>query len=317
MDLEERILRYCLSLFSLVLILIYFIHLFAFKPIYLEENKIIIDKGSPISKIIENSSIKNNFLEKKLFTISLILYNKLYSQINFGKFKIKKNSSFIDIIKIISKKSNIDYRLTIIEGWEKYQLNHYLGNIYINFEELSYTDLIANTYIINSSNNFKQLKIFLNNKKNDFFKKYINNEIIEKYGIKKVLIIASLVEKESKTTRDKKLITSVIFNRLRMGMKLQIDATVISSITNGKFKLDRSLQYKDLKISHPLNTYKISGLPQEMISYVGEHTIKIVLDNPKSDFLFYFYNILEKKHIFSNNYSEHKDKLNDYRKKRK
>ena len=51
-----------------------------------------------------------------------------------------------------------------------------------------------------------------------------------------------------------------------------------------------------------------------MISYVGPKTIKIVLDNPKSDFLFYFYNIIEKKHIFSKNYKENKKKLYEYRK---
>ena len=52
-----------------------------------------------------------------------------------------------------------------------------------------------------------------------------------------------------------------------------------------------------------------------MISYVGKDTIEIVLKNPKSDFLFYFYNILEGKHVYSKNFNEHKTKLNEYRKK--
>ena len=46
-------------------------------------------------------------------------------------------------------------------------------------------------------------------------------------------------------------------------------------------------------------------------------TIRIVLENPKSDFLFYFYNVKEKKHIFSKNFNMHKSKLNEYRKKNK
>ena len=54
-----------------------------------------------------------------------------------------------------------------------------------------------------------------------------------------------------------------------------------------------------------------------MISYVGKKTIEIILENNKSDFLFYFYNILEKKHIFSKNYQSHRKKLNEYRKKTK
>ena len=63
------------------------------------------------------------------------------------------------------------------------------------------------------------------------------------------------------------------------------------------------------------NTYYIYGLPPDLISYVGPETVKIVLENTKSDYLFYFYNILEKKHIFSKNFKEHKIKLNEYRKK--
>ena len=98
-------------------------------------------------------------------------------------------------------------------------------------------------------------------------------------------------------------------------MRLQIDASVIASITEGEFKLNRPLNIKDLKYVHPLNTYINDGIPSEMICYVGEETIRILLENPKSDYLFYFYNILEEKHIFSKNFIDHKKRLNDYRKK--
>ena len=126
-----------------------------------------------------------------------------------------------------------------------------------------------------------------------------------------------MVEKEAKNDDDKSLISSVILNRLNKNMKLQIDATVISAITKGKYKLDRDLNYADLKVEDILNTYVIKGIPPQMISYVGKKTIEIVLENNKSDFLFYFYNIIEKKHIFSKNYNGHKKKLNEYRKKTK
>ena len=69
------------------------------------------------------------------------------------------------------------------------------------------------------------------------------------------------------------------------------------------------------KIDHPFNTYLIYGLPPEPISYVGTKTVDIIMQNYKSDFLFYFYNNEQKKHIFSKNYDDHKEKLNDYREK--
>ena len=72
-------------------------------------------------------------------------------------------------------------------------------------------------------------------------------------------------------------------------MKLQIDATVIFALTNGNNELNRKLTFKDLKIDHKYNTYKYKGLPPSPISYVGTKTIEIVLENYKTEYLFYFF----------------------------
>jgi len=219
----------------------------------------------------------------------------------------------LKIIRIITSKSNVDYNITIIEGWELYNLKKYL-NIYYSDNNLLYNEVIANTYNINSSNSFKDLKNFLLKSKKKFFFENKDNKYIKKYGVENILIISSLVEKEASNYEEKKLIASVIFNRLKKNMKLQIDASVIYSITGGLKKFERKLTLKDLKLKHPYNTYYIKGLPPGMISYVGLETLLSVINSVKSDYFFYFYNIIEKKHIFSKNYKEHLDKLNEYRK---
>jgi len=312
--LEELTLRFYLILFSIFFFIIYLSYLFVFKTIKLDKQIINIKKNESIYNIAKNIAKNENYLHQKLYYLSLAINNNYNQKINYGKFKIDKNPSFINILQVITKKSNIDYKLTIVEGWEKYQLNKYLSSYYQDYEQLSYGALIADTYIINSSNSFKELKNFLELEKNNFINGYQDNELLKKYGFNNILIIASLVEKEAKNNDDKSLISTVIFNRLNNNMKLQIDATVISSITKGKYKLDRNLTYNDLKIQDILNTYVVNGIPPEMISYVGKKTIEIILENNKSDFLFYFYNILEKKHIFSKNYKDHKQKLYEYRK---
>ena len=109
--------------------------------------------------------------------------------------------------------------------------------------------------------------------------------------------------------------SSVIFNRLNKGMKLQIDATVVFALTNGNFDLKRKLLLNDLKINHPYNTYIYKGLPPKPISFVGKKTIDIIFENYKSDFLFYFFDKSLKRHIFSTNYKNHIKKLNEYRSK--
>ena len=105
-------------------------------------------------------------------------------------------------------------------------------------------------------------------------------------------------------------------NRLKLNMKLQIDATVIFALTKGKRDLDRKLTYADLKIENPYNTYTNLGLPPGPISYVSYKTIELIFEDYKTDYLFYFYNSLENKHIFSLNYKNHLKRLNEYRSKK-
>ena len=312
---EELILRYCLALFS-VLILTYLYYFICVKNFINSDYILVIKKGESISKTANNFSKKNNHFENKIIKY-IFIFQDIYKPINYGKFELKKNINLLNILKIISNKSNLDYKVSIIEGWEKYHSIEYLYNFYDNSDFIEYDQLLADTYLINSSNSFNQFKKYTSNLLDNFFSRYKDNEILKKYGRKNILIISSLVEKEAKNEIEKKLIASVIFNRLDINMKLQIDATVIFSKTNGEKKNKESLIYDDLKIKHPYNTYFIKGLPPGMICYVGRNTVKSVLEYIKSDYLFYFYNILEEKHIFSKNFEDHKNRLYEYRKKNK
>ena len=161
--------------------------------------------------------------------------------------------------------------------------------------------------------NFKEFKKELKNHFKKIYTKYKDNILLEKFTFDEILIIGSLLEKEGIDYNDKKKIYSVIINRLNKKMKLQIDATVIFSITDGKYKLDRKLTYKDLKNNNKFNTYNIYGLPPKPISYVGLKTIELIFENYKTNYLFYFYNKFENKHIYSEDYKQHLLKLNEYR----
>ena len=242
--------------------------------------------------------------------------NKI-NKIHYGEFNLKKNYSFYKIYSTIAQPSNVNIKITIVEGWQKYQLEDYLSKFFLKTKKIAYDEIIADTYVIKSANNFENLLNFMIRKKKFFESKNNKSKLLEKYTFKELMIIASLVEKEAKNNHDKKFISSVIFNRLEKNMKLQIDASVIFALTNGNKKFDRKLLLSDLKYQHPYNTYHIKGLPPDLISYVGIKTIEIVLENYKTDFLFYYFDKNEDKHIFTKNYSEHKLKLNEYRKTKK
>ena len=195
------------------------------------------------------------------------------------------------------------------------KLNKELSKYFDNHFTIPYEEIIADTYYFKKGNKFKQFYKNLKNFKNKYFFKYQENKLLKNYSINEIMIIGSLIEKEGLDSEDKKKIASVIFNRLDKKMKLQIDATVLYSLTDGNYDLGRNLLISDLKINHPFNTYLIKGLPPKPISYVGKKTLDILFENNKSDFLFYFFNYSLKRHIFSKSFDEHKEKLNAYRKK--
>ncbi len=321
MDLEEQILRYYLKAFSFIFIiftvLFFFYILYLFnKNIEIKKNPININKGESIERVV-----KNNIINVTNLDITFVkIYIKINSLINkkffhYGDFNIQSNSSLIDFLKIITKPSNVLLKITIVEGWSQNQLDLELSKYFTDFQSIPYNDIIADTYYINKNMNFDSFLNKLYDFKTNFFQKYRNNELSEKYNINELMIIGSLLEKEGLNEEDKKQISSVIFNRLDRNMKLQIDATVLFAITNGKYNLKRKLLRSDLKTNHPFNTYIYKGLPPGPISYVGKKSLDILFENNKNDFLFYFFNYSLNKHIFSKSFKEHKERLYEYRKK--
>ncbi len=320
MDLEELTLHYYLKVFNIILI-IFLISFFVFfyysiNKKTLSKNILTIEKGETIDKIL-----KKNFKQES--TINILFYKIYYKKINFfykkfihyGDFSLENDVSFYEFINIVTKPGNILKKITIVEGWSNKELNLELKKHFEEFSTIPYEDIIADTYYFNQNTSFKTFLDHLILTKERYFKKYKNNKVFKLFQDLEIMTIGSLIEKEGLDLDDKRKISSVIINRLNQNMRLQIDASVIFAITNGKYNLQRELLLKDLKIQHPYNTYTNDGLPPKPISYVGKKTIDIIFENYKSDFLFYFYNKSLKRHIFSINYNDHKNKLNEYRTK--
>lgn len=126
-----------------------------------------------------------------------------------------------------------------------------------------------------------------------------------------LLTLASIVEKETAVPEERPLIASVFLNRLKRGMRLQTDPTVIYGLTN----FDGNLTRKDLKTPSPYNTYVIKGLPPGPIGSPGRAAIEAVINPAKGSYL-YFVSKNDGSHHFSKKLSDHNRAVVRYQKRR-
>ena len=101
------------------------------------------------------------------------------------------------------------------------------------------------------------------------------------------LVMASIVEKETGVPEERRQVASVFVNRLRKGMKLQTDPTVIYGVTKGEGILGRGLRQSELRRETPWNTYVIDGLPPTPIANPGRLSIEAALNPDTTAFLFF------------------------------
>lgn len=144
------------------------------------------------------------------------------------------------------------------------------------------------------------------------FKELAYNEIAAKASAvgltpHQVVNMASLVEKETSLKEEKNIVSSVFHNRLKKGMRLQCDPTVIYAIKN----FDGNIRKKDLMIDSPYNTYRYAGLPIGPIANPGLDSIRGVLYPVQSNYL-YFVATKQGGHYFSTNIKDHNRAVRKY-----
>ena len=164
-----------------------------------------------------------------------------------------------------------------------------------NFEKRFTEDMEAEIQVLNAS-----IRERMENE-GSFTEEEIENAMMD---VNKIVIVASLIEKEAGSDQERDMISSVIYNRLntRVHELLQIDATVVYALGGTTTKLTEN----DLAVDDPYNTYRNKGLPPGPIANPGINSIMAALNPRETDFYFYALNS-GGTHTFFETYEEHRE----------
>ena len=245
-------------------------------------------------------------------------------KIHTGEYNISKGESFFELCNKLCRGLSNNKTLTIPEGLMTFQVVNLINNNDdLSGDMIKYAvegNLLPETYTFKSGTKRKAiLEIMINDFEKFFQKEWKNRDtktcnLTDDYD---AIILASIVEAEAKTDAEKPIIASVYLNRLRKNMKLQADPTSIYEITQGKYKLNRPLTLKDLKIKGNYNTYEKYGLPPAPICNAGKKSIQAVMHPATTEYLYFVAKENLSGHYFAKTYEEHLKNIKLVRQKKR
>ncbi len=133
----------------------------------------------------------------------------------------------------------------------------------------------------------------------------------DKAKLHKVVILASMIEKETGAPEERPTISSVFHNRIKKKMRFQSDPTILYGMAVERGELVRNIRRKDILAKTPYNTYTVNGLPVGPIANPGKESIVATLSPAKTEYLF-FVSMNEGRHYFSKTYKEHNEAVKKY-----
>ena len=295
---------------------------YAISPLKLQPNsqEITIQPKSGL-RSIANQLVKQGVLnEPWRFIIIARLLNK-QSYLQAGSYTLNKNVSPYQLLLSLNHGKTTQGSITFIEGrtfaqmQEKIIKNDAIKQTLTGLSESEMLKLMGSDYSVAEGLFFPDTFYFDRNTTDTVILKRSYDSMQSKLAKAwegrdanlpyknsyQALIMASIIEKETGKAAERPMIAGVFINRLRMGMRLQTDPTVIYGMG---VHYDGNIRKKDLMADTPYNTYTRDGLPPTPIAMPGMAAIDAAL-HPAATKALYFVGKGDGSHLFSNNLAEH------------
>lgn len=278
---------------------------------------IIIPEGSSLKSISKLLS-KNNIIKyPEVFTV-IVRVSKSGNRMKAGEYEFDKAIAPLQVFSKIAAGEIVTHQITLAEGLMSFQILEAINNIENMTgkvpSDIKEGELLPETYDYHNGDDRERLV----NRMKKAMQKTLDEawenraENLPLKTKEEALVLASIVEKETGIANERKRVAAVFINRLRKGMRLQTDPTVIYAITKGEYVLERPLRLKDLEKPSPYNTYKNYGLPPSPIANPGKLAIEAAL-HPDDTNEYYFVADGTGGHKFSTTLKEHNWNVAEWR----
>ena len=255
------------------------------------ETVVLIKTGTGLHSVAQTLAGAGVVLKPGLFKIGVRLHGET-SALKAGEYAIPSHASMYDVMNILVAGHSIEHKLTVAEG-----LTSAMAIALVKADPVLAGEagpvppegaLLPETYLFTRGTMRGDLVAKMQKEQ---------RELLDKLWAKRApdlpvktkeeaMILASIVEKETAIAAERPHIASVFVNRLRLGMKLQSDPTIIYGITQG-YPLGRRIRQSEIDRATPYNTYAIAGLPSQPICNPGKDSIEAVLHPADTKDLFF------------------------------
>ncbi len=274
---------------------------------------VLIPRGSTVQDIGAILDKQRLLIHPFLFRISARMMAK--DHLKAGEYEFPAGINVLDLTRMLMEGRTVPRQITVAEGLTVKEILEALNSeptlTGVIESELEEGSLLPETYNFSYGDSRSTI---LSRMQKDQARLLASLWDTREQGIplstpREALVLASIVEKETGIKASERAkVAGVFINRLRLGMPLQSDPTVIYAHTMGKRDLGHALLRKELEIDSPYNTYRRTGLPPTPICNPGRAALEATLHPEKHDYL-YFVADGTGGHAFAKTLIEHNDNV--------